>query len=322
MSSYLRNFALYSGSILLGFASLISAHGDDEPGMDMGMQMSSAATATAAAAMNYTVEAESLSYFQHSEHGGLMVAHIVLMTIGWVFVLPISVMLSLSRSRLSLPAQFVFLASNGGGIFCSILYNSSTPDLYPNNAHHKLGWFLICIITAQVVIGIIGTYAGRRGEREIDTSGYIPVSREAMAEHTRMHERPQPVTRFSDDSGQGTEPNTESLRSHSISLAGDDDNTLHELEKDEPEKVSLMEGTKVDQFLSKRLPELISARLLHIIQFAYDVVDRVILLLGFYCSHNWICHIRWFIQRCRDLQWPCTLHKRWSFLLVWGFDSW
>ncbi|KAB8293253.1 hypothetical protein EYC80_007585 [Monilinia laxa] len=242
MPSYLRNFALYSGSILLGLAPLIAAHGDDEPDMDMSMQMSSAATASAS--MNHTVEAESLSYFQHSEHGGLMVAHIVLMTIGWVFVLPICVMLSISRSRLSLPTQFVFLALNGGGLF-------------------------------------LHAYAGRRGEKQLDTSGYIPVSREAMAEHTRMHERPQPATRFSDDSGQGTEPNTESLRSHSISFAGDDDNTLHEPERDEPEKVSLMEGTKVEQFLSKRLPGLISARILSIIQFAYDVVDRAILLLGF-----------------------------------------
>ena len=29
------------------------------------------------------------SYFQHGEHSGLMVAHIVLMTLGWVFILPI-----------------------------------------------------------------------------------------------------------------------------------------------------------------------------------------------------------------------------------------
>ncbi|KAF7876645.1 hypothetical protein EAF04_001730 [Stromatinia cepivora] len=284
MPSYMRNLTLYSSLILLGLLPLIAAHGDDEPEMDMGMQMSSVATtiatATDSTVMNNTEVAES-SYFQYPEHGGLMVAHIILMTIGWVFVLPLCVMFSFSRSRLNLPTQFVFLALNGGGLFCSIIYNASTPDLYPNNVHHKLGWFLICLIAAQGVIGVISAYAGHKGEKQQESSGYIPVSREAMAEHTSMHERPKPVTRFSDDSGQGTEPNTESLRSHSISLSGDDENTLNVSERDEPEKVGLIEGTRVDQYLSKRLPGLLSARLLRIIGFAYDVVNRVILLLGF-----------------------------------------
>lgn len=280
----MRNLTLYSSLILLGLLPLITAHGDDEPEMNMGMQMSSVsttiATATDSTVVNNTNIAES-SYFQHPELGGLMVAHIILMTIGWVFVLPLCVMFSIARSRLSLPTQFVFLASNGGGLFCSVIYTASTLDLYPNNIHHKLGWFLISLIAAQGVIGVISAYAGRKGEKQEENPGYIPVSREAMAEHTRMHERPKPVTRFSDDSGQGTEPITESLRSQSISLSGDDENTLHESEKDEPEKVGLIEGTRVDQYLSKRLPGLLSARLLCIIGFVYDVVNRVILLLGF-----------------------------------------
>ncbi|ATZ47308.1 hypothetical protein BCIN_02g06000 [Botrytis cinerea B05.10] len=285
MPSHLRNLAIYSSLILLGLAPLIAAHGDEEPEMDMNMPMSSVATAistaTVLAGMDNTVVAEPSSYFRYSEHGSLMVAHIILMTIGWVFVLPICVMLSISRSRLSLPAQFAFLALNGGGLLCSIIYNASTPDLYPNNFHHKLGWFLICVVTAQALLGVISAYAGRRDEKGQENSGYIPVSREAMAEHTRMHERPKPVTRLSDDSGQGTEPNTESIRSRSMSLSGDDENTLNESENDELEKVGLMEGTQVDQYLSKRLAGLLSARLLGIIRLACGVVDRVILLLGF-----------------------------------------
>ena len=46
---------------------------------------------------------------------------------------------------------------------------------------------------------------------------FIPVSAEAMAEHESSFPK---HFRFSDDSGQGTELNTESLRSHSPS-AGD-----------------------------------------------------------------------------------------------------
>lgn len=190
-------------------------------------------------------------------------------------------MLSISRSRLSLPTQFTFLALNGGGLFCSIIYNVSTPDLYPNNIHHKLGWFLICMVAAQVVLGVVSAYAGRRGEKQKESSGYIPVSRQAIAEHTRMHERHQPVARCSDDSGQGTELGSESLRSQSISLSGDDENMLHDSERDEPEKVGLMESTRMDQYLSRQLPGLLSTRLLRIIGFASDVVDRIILILGF-----------------------------------------
>lgn len=95
MSLHLRNLAVYGSLILLGLVPLIAAHGDDETEMDldMSMQMSSTATAidtaTASAVMNSTAMAEPSSYFRHPEHGGLMVAHIILMTIGWVFVLPI-----------------------------------------------------------------------------------------------------------------------------------------------------------------------------------------------------------------------------------------
>lgn len=136
-------------------------------------------------------------------------------------------------------------------------------------------------MATQLVIGVISAYAGRKDEKQPENSGYIPVSREAMAEHTRMHERPQPIPRRSDDSAQGTEPHTESLRGPSLCLSGDDENTLHESDRDEVEKLSLMEGSRVDQYLSKRLPGLLSERLLGVLQFAYNVVDRLILILGF-----------------------------------------
>lgn len=92
MPSHLRNLALCSSFILLGLAPLIAAHGDEEPEMDMSMPMSSVATAISTATVSAgkdTVVAEPSSYFRYPEHGSLMVAHIIFMTIGWVFVLPI-----------------------------------------------------------------------------------------------------------------------------------------------------------------------------------------------------------------------------------------
>jgi hypothetical protein len=189
-------------------------------------------------------------------------------------------MFSISRSRFTLLTQFAFLAINAAGVLCSTIYNANTPDLYPNNAHHKIGWLLTWICCAQVVIGVISAYAGHRDNKQKD-SGYTPVSREAIAEHTRRLQRND--SRLSNDSGQGTEPNTESLRSGSISVDGDEEITLDEPEKDESdaEKIALIKGTKIDKYLSRRLPGLISARILRGFEFAYNVVDRLILLLGF-----------------------------------------
>ena len=69
-------------------------------------------------------------------------------------------MLSLARSRYRLTAQLVFLAVNGGGVLLGTIYNASTPDLYPNNAHHKLGWIVTWTVCAQVVVGLLSSVVG------------------------------------------------------------------------------------------------------------------------------------------------------------------
>lgn len=93
MPSYSRNLALYSGLILFGLASLIAGHGNNEPEMDMDMTMTSTTMAMAAAiapiTTNSTAMVEPSNYFRYPEHGGAMVAHITLMTVAWVFVLPL-----------------------------------------------------------------------------------------------------------------------------------------------------------------------------------------------------------------------------------------
>ena len=198
-------------------------------------------------------------------------------------------MLSISRSRYSLPVQFVFLAVNAVGVLLVTIYNASTPDLYANNAHHKLGWIVTWVMSAQIVMGVIRAYTRRKeGGHQEERTAFIPVSTEAMAEHQRIHDlRHAEIYRFSNDSGQGTEPNTDSLRSQSISSHGSEDRQLpdahqgHEEEDQEVEKQGLMRGSKVDQYLSKNLPGLLSSRALRVFQFLYDVVDRLILIFGF-----------------------------------------
>jgi hypothetical protein len=190
-------------------------------------------------------------------------------------------MLSISRSRYSLPVQFVFLPVNAVGVVLVTIYNASTPDFYPNNAHHKLGWIVTWVMCAQVVMGVISAYARRKEDREV----FAPVSAENIEEHQRIYNIAQShLYRFSNDSGQGTEPNTESLRSQSISSNNSDENQLqdeHHEEEEQEEKHGLMHGSKVDKFLSRRIPGLLSSRVLQVFQLFYNVIDRVILILGF-----------------------------------------
>jgi len=69
-------------------------------------------------------------------------------------------MLSIARSRLAVPTQLLFLALNGCGIFFGIFYNVDTPDLYANNAHHKIGWIATWVMTAQVAMSLLFAFSG------------------------------------------------------------------------------------------------------------------------------------------------------------------
>lgn len=78
-------FVTFAGAVLLGLASIAVAHGHDED-MNMDMGDSSIARPTITSAANVVAPS---SYFRYGEHSGLMIAHIFLMVIAWVFVLPI-----------------------------------------------------------------------------------------------------------------------------------------------------------------------------------------------------------------------------------------
>jgi len=64
------------------------AHGHDE---NTSMDMDGAAHTSPAFSSPTSIGVTKPlgSYFQYGEHSGLMVAHILLMTLGWVFVLPV-----------------------------------------------------------------------------------------------------------------------------------------------------------------------------------------------------------------------------------------
>ncbi len=221
-------------------------------------------------------------------------------------------MLSLARSRFTLAAQGLFGALNAGGVLLGLFYKANTPDLYPGNAHSPIGWIATMVVGAQIVVGIIARAAGglrwkRRGDHDDDQGsdgraeerqGFIPVSTEAMAEHESRF--PSPYSRFSNDSGQGTEPRTESLRSHSLSSGSGSPTAAAANKELLPPRASDDEEDGNDD-LEARLPRFplsrrtrsrahavvakvagkVSDRAYKALVLAYNVVDRTILILGF-----------------------------------------
>lgn len=206
-------------------------------------------------------------------------------------------MLSLARSRLTLPVQFVFLATNALALILGISYNASTPDLYPNNAHHKIGWVASWIVAAQVLVGLVGRFAGvmersppkPRGEEH---RAFIPVSTQAMAEHQSLNDSIYlPKYRHSHDSGQGTEPHTESLRSNSVSTPGNhsphhpEDQRMDYEEEDEEDidlkSVELGPSRDERPPLLSKISGKISGRTWQFLLFGYNLIDRTILILGY-----------------------------------------
>lgn len=206
-------------------------------------------------------------------------------------------MFSVARSRFALPVQFLFLLLNGLGVLCGTVYNINTPDLYENNAHHKIGWIATWLMTAQVIVSLLFTYS-RRGQQSATPAGerasFLPMSVANMAQHNM-----QPYTdyRWSGDSGQGTE---RSSTLHSRDGSPTDPHrrdTFDDFHKPEPEpeddedEVSLSPQPRprsswlrialIDKYLSARIPNLLSAKLLRIIEIVYEIVDKTILILGF-----------------------------------------
>ncbi|KAI0002365.1 hypothetical protein F4779DRAFT_635236 [Xylariaceae sp. FL0662B] len=276
----------------LGALPAAFAHGHDDNGAtDMGMD-------TSAEDPKPDEDSYPPTYFAHPEHAGVIYAHIAFMVIGWIIMLPIGVMFSLARSRYTLAIQFLFLLTNALGLLLGIIYNAKTPDLYPNNAHHKLGWIVTWVVSAQVVIGLVGHIASVMGRNTAQQHGkeeeqaFIPISTAAMAEHQRISDRLfSHGYRHSNDSGQGTEPNTESLRSNSVSTTIGPVSPIELSDRraqyEDEEEVDLefkpaeLLSPKTPTSLFARLVGKISSRAWRVMGFAYAFIDRTILILAY-----------------------------------------
>lgn len=213
-------------------------------------------------------------------------------------------MFSVARSRLALPAQFLFLVVNGLGLTFGTVYNVNTPDLYENNAHHKLGWIATWIMLAQLVMSLLFTYSGRGNKSRQTSSEHTAFLQMPVGNMPQHNSRPYTDYRWSGDSGQGTE---RSSVSNSRDISPTDPHrrdTFDDFEKPEPipadddddQEDDLAAGphassqpppsrwfriSRVDTFLSARIPNLLTAKVLRLTQIVYDLIDRIILVLGF-----------------------------------------
>ena len=255
-----------------------------------------------AASMTHPMSNSTLSspgsYFSYSEYSGILLSHIIIMTIAWAFILPVGkllfhltiseswalsrtlgVMLSIARSKSALSLQVMFLLANAIGLVVGTIYNSKTPDLYTNNAHHRLGWAVTWIASAQAVLALIRAYA----KADIKSENHEPY----VKKFEDLHE--SETYRYSRDSGHGTELSSSSSRSNSISSARDKedqdppDSRMYcedDMQRDN-EQSGLIRSNAVDRYLSRKLSWNVTSRALSYVGCSINIIDRTILILGF-----------------------------------------
>lgn len=268
-----------TAALLLGALPLIAAH--DEDGMDM--DMGSAATEPIAASAD-----GPSNYFRHPHYAAWVYAHVSLMVIGWAIVMPVSIMLSIARSRYHLPAQVVFHTFNGLGVFTGFVYNHSTPDLYRNNSHHPIGWVVASFTITWTIMSMFVAYGEHKNRRRAS------MSVQNMAQFNRFQNyRDDAAATYSRDSGQGTERNSLSLlgsrqgsqdsfyrkpvEPESPTLDGgfaDDSDT-------ESEKHGVLGDNRVDRFISRNVRRIATPQASKVVRFSQIVMEKFLLLLGF-----------------------------------------
>lgn len=196
----------------------------------------------------------------------------------------IAVVLSLTRSRFTLALQSVFLVLNGLSVFLAVLYNAKTPDLYPNNAHHKIGWIITLVVCAHVFVNFIGRVASvlatrraRSSPQPIESLAFLNSSSRSLGNDFPYYES----ARHSDESFDAASPTAHSFRTSSASTAFDE--SAHVSQERFKEY-----NTEDCQDIHADLPTLPKdarkpkfPRVWKSIFTIYGIVDRIILPFGF-----------------------------------------
>lgn len=276
------SLTIAAAALLLELLPLVTAHGD---GASMDMSVHDAPE-------SQPQNTGFGGYWSLSEHASLMYWHIGLEILAWVFILPVAVMFSIACSRYTLPSQLAFLATNALALVLGLVYDHRTPEMYAGNAHSKTGWAITWIASAWVFLALIQAYARRpeshSKEDELTTAN--------MLRYQRVHDEELPApSRWSGDSGQGTERNSASLYDHSQSPSVEsenqqfpgpvrkpthDDDSFGDGDEDE-EKRGFLHNTSIDHFFSRNVARFAVGRTLQAVRLLYVMVERTILVQGF-----------------------------------------
>ncbi|KAF8459502.1 hypothetical protein BGX38DRAFT_1149149 [Terfezia claveryi] len=232
-------------------------------------------------AVNSTVSDHALdSYYLWKEDKVLLYSHIVTMVVSWVFFLPLVLASRLSKSRLYYSTQLVFIGCNLLGVACSILYNMRTPDLYPNNIHHKLGWMIMGLLTIHIAMGVLlrqssGSIGGLGSIRKREGS-YTPVYTSAD-EDEELDDLVVSPRRTSGDNGLGAERSS-SFPEHSAELGHE--RGYHRV-KDPDSLLQVLGFTRVGSFLQRHVPYIFTPTVLRVNNILFSLIICLLPIIGF-----------------------------------------
>ncbi|KAI7181476.1 hypothetical protein KC343_g7889 [Hortaea werneckii] len=216
------------------------------------------------------------SYSRHPDHFGWNIVHTTFMVLAWCFALPVAIMLSMAGSRYRLRAQVVFHGLNGLGILTGIVYDASTPDLYPHDSHRGMGWTVVSLAVVWTMLSIYTAYGNARsipalGREEFQTCQrraayrdyYHAVSRVCSTDFSR--EPPSPTNQ---------QPAEDAMNGED-SYPHDD----HGSEPDERRWLNKEHNIRIQRFLSLRTDSAL--RTTAIVRISQVVLEKLLLPLGF-----------------------------------------
>lgn len=202
------------------------------------------------------------------------------------------VILNIARSRLAVPSQLAFLALNATATLLGTIYHGKTPDLYEHNMHNTFGWLLMWIVVSQTLMIVLrrhGLIAAHEDHRGSERGHYQAVTLEAMQQHQANHPRQPGDYRYSHDSGHGTEPESSNSQSSSP-MRNSDEDPFHKCESPQDDDLDVegaenrtllrVGGSAPGGFLT-RVRSRLSRRTIRAIDIIINVIDRVIVVLGF-----------------------------------------
>lgn len=172
--------------------------------------------------------------------------------------------------------QFAFLVVNGLGLFTSIIYNAKTPDFYPGNAHHKMGWAVSWIATAWLLMTFLNLYMARYQK----TKERHAMTADNIAQYDRLQDQDQ---RWSRDSGHDSatlcsgsrSPSSDSVHSHKFDLPEEGDEDIGF------EEQGHIQNNSIDRFFSREIFRFSSGRALTTFKVVFTLIERCMPVLGF-----------------------------------------